>query len=405
MVIRHAALPAFLALYAALYAAFGVQSPYLPSLLQARGLAPGEIGLVLAAGTAIRLVTGPLAGRLADRLQSPGMVLTVCAAAAAALAVCYAPAHGLWPLLVVGILQAASLAPLAPLADTLALGTAASPLPGQPAAPMIDYGSVRGTGSAAFILGSLLSGGAIGRLGVGVIVWLNAALLAVAAFTAARVPSLLPARPAPPCQAADARDGGVRVLLRLPIFRRLTLAASLILGSHAMHDGFAVIRWEAAGIGSGTAGLLWSEQVLSEVVVFLFLGRLVLKRIGPAGAAVLAAATGMVRWAVMGDTAWLPAMMAIEALHGLTFALLHLACMRLIADNIPPHLAATALALYGTAGIGVATVLATLVSGPLYAAFGAQGFWAMAVLCAAALPVAATLREASSAASSSRRQQ
>jgi len=38
-------------------------------------------------------------------------------------------------------------------------------------------------------------------------------------------------------------------------------------------------------------------------------------------------------------------------------------------------------------------VLATLVSGPLYAAFGAHGFWAMAVLCAAALPVAATLRE------------
>src|SRR5260370_42495611 len=100
---RHAALPAFLALYGALYAAFGVQSPYLPSLLQARGLAPGEIGLVLAAGTAIRLVTGPLAGRLADRRQSPQMVLTVCAASAAALALCYAPAHGLWPLLVVGI--------------------------------------------------------------------------------------------------------------------------------------------------------------------------------------------------------------------------------------------------------------------------------------------------------------
>jgi PPP family 3-phenylpropionic acid transporter len=92
-------------------------------------------------------------------------------------------------------------------------------------------------------------------------------------------------------------------------------------------------------------------------------------------------------------------MMLVEALHGLTFALLHLACMRLIADTIPPRLAATALALYGT-GIGAATVLATLVSGRLYAAFGAHGFWAMAVLCAAALPVAATLREKSSAARS-----
>jgi PPP family 3-phenylpropionic acid transporter len=166
-----------------------------------------------------------------------------------------------------------------------------------------------------------------------------------------------------------------------------------------MHDGFAVIRWDSAGIGPGTAGLVWSEQVLSEVVVFLFVGRRLLDLMGPAGAAALAAAAGVVRWAVMADTAWLPAMMMVEALHGLTFALLHLACMRLIADNIPPRLAATALVLYGT-GIGAATVLATLVSGPLYAPFGAHGFWAMAVLCAAALPVAATLREKSSAARS-----
>ena len=35
-------------------------------------------------------------------------------------------------------------------------------------------------------------------------------------------------------------------LLRLPRFRYLVLVA-LILGSHAMHDAFAVIRWSAQG--------------------------------------------------------------------------------------------------------------------------------------------------------------
>src|SRR5260221_10196175 len=121
MVTSCVALSAFLALYGALFAAFGVQSPYLPLLLQERGLAPEQIGLVLSAGTAIRLVTGPVAGRFADRLLSPQMVLMVCAAAASALALCYAPPRGLWPLLVVGVLHAAMLAPLAPLADPLAL--------------------------------------------------------------------------------------------------------------------------------------------------------------------------------------------------------------------------------------------------------------------------------------------
>jgi hypothetical protein len=109
-------------------------------------------------------------------------------------------------------------------------------------------------------------------------------------------------------------------------------------------------------------------------MVFLFAGRPLLDRLGPAGAAMLAAAAGIVRWAVMAETAWLPALAAIEPLHGLTFALLHLSCMRLLAGCVPRHLAATALTLYGTVGIGAPATLLTLASGPLYARFGAHGF-------------------------------
>jgi len=41
-----------------------------------------------------------------------------------------------------------------------------------------------------------------------------------------------------------------------------------------------------------------------------------------------------------------------QPLHGLTFALLHLACMRLLAENVPQQLAATAQAIYGTSASG-----------------------------------------------------
>lgn len=40
-----APLPRFLLLYAAMYAAYGVASPFLPAFLGARGLTPGELGL------------------------------------------------------------------------------------------------------------------------------------------------------------------------------------------------------------------------------------------------------------------------------------------------------------------------------------------------------------------------
>jgi hypothetical protein len=46
--------------------------------------------------------------------------------------------------------------------------------------------------------------------------------------------------------------------------------------------------------------------------VFFFVGRPLLDRLGPAGAAILVAAAGCVRWAIMALTAWLPTMAAIE---------------------------------------------------------------------------------------------
>jgi hypothetical protein len=59
-------IPRVLLLYAALYASFGLSSPFLPAFLSARDLGPEWLGFLLGAGTAVRLASAPLAGRLAD---------------------------------------------------------------------------------------------------------------------------------------------------------------------------------------------------------------------------------------------------------------------------------------------------------------------------------------------------
>jgi PPP family 3-phenylpropionic acid transporter len=108
---------------------------------------------------------------------------------------------------------------------------------------------------------------------------------------------------------------------------------------------------------------------------------------------VLCAVAGIVRWAVLAETGSVAAAALVEPLHGLTFALQHLACMRLISRIVPPHLAATAQAFYNTVAVGAAKALLTLASGPLYGHFGAGGFWLMGGLCAAAIPLARGLRQ------------
>jgi PPP family 3-phenylpropionic acid transporter len=66
--------------------------------------------------------------------------------------------------------------------------------------------------------------------------------------------------------------------------------------------------------------------------------------------------------------------------------------MGMLAAIVPPPLAATAQAAYGTVAVGAMSALLTLASGPLYGWFGASAFWVMAALCALAVPVAAGLR-------------
>jgi hypothetical protein len=62
-------LPRFLFLYGTLYGSFGLASPFLPAFLAARGVGPEALGLLLGAGTAARLLSASLAGRVIWSLQ------------------------------------------------------------------------------------------------------------------------------------------------------------------------------------------------------------------------------------------------------------------------------------------------------------------------------------------------
>ena len=217
---------------------------------------------------------------------------------------------------------------------------------------------------------------------------MNGTLLALAAVAALWLPRNALDRPLAP------RQANVRALFAAPGFLPLMALAALVIGGHALHDGFEVLRWEEGGIGPGAAGLLWSEGVLAEVVVFVVVGPTLLRWLGPAGSAALAASAGIVRWSVTAVTASLPAMALVEPLHGLTFALLHLACVQMLSVVVSPALAATAQAIYG-GRCRYDDRHNDMVSSPLFGTLGPRAFWVMGLLCAAALPIAFAMRRIS----------
>jgi MFS transporter, PPP family, 3-phenylpropionic acid transporter len=374
----------FALLYSVLYVAFGTTSPFLPAFLESRGVTAEELGVIFAAGTGMRLLAAPMAARLADRLGALRFILAACSIIAAAAALCYLPMAHFQAVLIVSLFQAAALAPTANLADALALAASKAKT-----GTGFEYGWVRGAGSAAFIVGSIVAGAAISAYGLAVILWLQAALLTAVPWAARQVPSLaIPLR-----DVAESQPGfGILTLGKLPVFRRVVLIAALVLGSHAMHDTFAMIRWRAAGISPWETSLLWSVAVAAEVIVFFVIGPRLVAYLTPPGSLALAAACGAIRWAITALTADVVTVALTQPLHGFTFALLHLASVQLIAQVVPQQLAATAQAVYGTLGIGAATASLILVSGWLYARLGPQAFLCMSLLCLSALPLTVGLR-------------
>lgn len=386
-------LSSFILLYALMYGAFGLASPFWPRFFESRGLGPEELGLLLALGTALRLVSGPIASHLADRLGARRAILAVCTVMSGLFALSLLPAESFWPLLLVSLCQASSLAPVTTLADALALREAGGA--GYAARSRFEYGWVRGAGSAAFIVGTLIAGQMVGVAGLSSIVLVHAGLLvASAAITHLLIGSA--SRDEIRAEPASSSLAGFVPLLRIALFRRLLLVAALVLGSHAVHDAFAVIRWNAAGISPQMTSLLWSLSVAGEVIVFFLIGPILLARVGPTIALAIAASAGILRWIVMAVSAAPLSLAIVQPLHGFTFALLHLACMRLLTQIVPPHLAATGQAIYALAAAAT-TALLTVAAGLFYARWGAAAFFVMAGLCAAAVPLSSGLREPGSA--------
>ncbi len=366
-------------LFAAQFFAFGVVLPFLPAVLADGGLSPEEVGLVLAAGAAVRLVAGPLGGRLADALGRPPLVLAACAALSALAAAGYLVAAGLGAMLLVHVLLSAAMAPIVPLSDALAVAAARR--------HDFDYGRSRAAGSVAFILGSLAAGQAVAAAGTGAAVWLISAGLLASAGAALLLPRA--------AEAPTGRPGLAGLLgpLRLPALRWLLPVSALIQGSHALYYGFGTLHWQAAGLSPAVIGALWATGVVAEVALFVW-GRGVVARLGPVGLCLVAAGAGAFRWGATALTTDPLLLFPLQVLHAASFAAQHLAAMAVLGRAVPANEAATAQTLHAALGVGAAMGLLTLGCGPLYAWAGGGAFWAMAGLCVLAVPAVLGLRGA-----------
>ena len=360
--------PRLAALYAGLFIMGGIQLPFFPVWLKAKGLDPQMIGVVLAAPILARLIAVPLVARAADRRDALRAAIIVTSFLGVAGFVLVGLAEGAYAILFAYALASLALTPVMPLAETYALkGLTAR---GR------AYGPVRLWGSAAFILGTFVAGFATDTLPARHLIWLIAAaslLSALAALTLAP----LSAAAAPAGEPAKPRQH----LLRDPAFIAVLAAASLIQSSHAVYYGFSALEWRGAGLDGTAIAALWALGVIAEIVLFAISGRLppffqptVLIMIGAAG--------GALRWAAMALDPPGFVLPWLQLLHAASFGATHLGALGFVARHAPALRGATAQG-YLAIALGVAMAAATALSGWLYGAFGSRAYAAMALAAVA----------------------
>jgi len=375
-------------LFAAVFVVGGTQLPYLPVWLSWVGLTAREIAVIAAAPMVVRVAVTPAIAFAADRSSHHRRYLVALGCSGLVAALMLAQLASFWPILLLTLLFAVAASTNTALAETVAMrGVTAAGL---------DYGRMRLWGSLSFIAASFCGGLVVDRLGPQAIVWLlalGAALTALAAHGLGplggaddreKAASAGPTRPR--LRLADALG-----LLRSRYFLTLLLAVGAVQSAHAAFYAFGTLHWVAQGISSGWAGVLWAIGVAVEIGLMAF-SRAAARRIGAAELIVLGAAASLVRWLAMGLDPPLPALVVLQALHGLTYGATHLGAFYLMARLVAERHAGTAQALYAatTAGIGMGGAM--LLSGQFYAACGGRTYWAMAALAAVGLGASLALR-------------
>jgi PPP family 3-phenylpropionic acid transporter len=356
------------ALYAALFMTGGIQLPFFPVWLKAKGLDPAMIGVVLAAPMVARMLAIPVAARAADRHDALRGTILVASCLGVAGYGLLGLTEGAGAILIMYALTTLALTPVMPLAETYALkGLAAR---GR------AYGPVRLWGSAAFILGTFIAGFATDTIPARYLIWLIVASTLFGALAAFTLEPLAAGAPPPSAPAAPRPH-----LLRDPAFIAVLAAASLIQASHAVYYGFSALQWRGIGLDGTAIAALWALGVIAEIALFAVSGRLP-PFFQPVTLLMIGAAGGALRWTAMALNPPDAALPVLQLLHALSFGATHLGAIGFVARRAPHGQGATAQG-YLSIAQGAAMAGATGLSGWLYGAFGGRAYAAMALAAVA----------------------
>lgn len=362
----------FAALSASYFAHIGFFNPYLPLWLKDLGFPILVISLLASVQSFTRVFAPYAWGALSDHTGERVRLLRV-AAAVALLA-----SAGLWidggPWWVAAVL--------------LLLFTHTSSMMSLTEAAMAHlvagdwgrYGRIRLWGSAGFLLTVFLAGAWFERFGMKSFPAWAGVTLGLVLLCTWWVPD---ARETPDVHARRVKEP-VGPVLRQPVVRWFFASLLFHVMAHFALYGFLSLYLDALGYNKAMIGALWAMSVAVEIAWFFGQGRFI-SRLPMARWLVVCGAATVLRMALTGGLGGsLVALFFAQALHALTFATHHTACIAMVSHHFPDRLRGRGQALFTIIGYGVGGVVGVLAGGAFASRFGFAAMFGLAALVAVA---------------------
>ncbi len=360
--------PAFFrlaAFYAATFGALGVYMQFFPVWLHdIGGLSHQQVTQAQSGQILARTIAGPFWAQRVDRTGRPARMVVWLSGLSVLAFLLFGFAEGLGSLLLCCAVYGCVYPPLHSILDNLAIRQARQ--------EGFRFPRLRSLGSLAFLCAIVAMGAVLAVRPSAWVFGVMLGLLLLAFALALRLPE-------PSMATRAAGPAPMAQLFKNRTFVLFLCASGLIQGSHGGFYALSTLFWRANGIDEGTAGLLWAEGIVSEIVLFFFI-RDHAERLRPTTLMLIGAAAAAARWLLLAqwtEPLWIA---AVNWLHALSFGVTYLGALQFLRLRVDDGLQTTAQGLLGAFNSGLFMALGTVVAGFCYEREPAWAFVAMAVL-------------------------
>lgn len=335
------------------YATVGAFMPYWSPYLEARGFTATEIGIAYAFAGISRATMPFLWGWLGDHSGRRIHLVRITSVASLALFLLIPFVDGVWAITAAMLAYNLFWQALLSQFETVSMVHLAK--------TGGDYSRVRLWGSVGFVVSVLSLGPLLDLWGILPLPWLVGVLFAGMAASSYLVPetAAVPHDPAVPL----ARIGSV---IKRPEVIALLIACLCSQMSFAPYYNFFTLFLERHGHARSLAGALWAIAVVAEIVLFVYMSRLI-ARFGARQLLIAALAATVLRWLLtvaLADS--FAALVVIQMSHALTFGAYHACAMHYVFRLFPVRLQGRGQAIYNASAYGIGGSLGSLGAGAIW---------------------------------------